>query len=476
MKKLSAATLLDVLPESILLDPKLKASAEALSAQLQAVTLATREVLHLPRLDELSGKVLDYLAEQFHIDFFEPLYLTEAEKRNLIRESIAWHRIKGTPAAVEKIAHDAFRDAEIVEWFDYDGKPYHFKIRSHGFKQTPDGWATFARMINVAKNVRSWVDNYELIIDGEEHTVNLFAGNVDLHTGNVEIQPSKPARTFESKIFAGMSNLIFGEVTEQFCKPARTFKVPVHVGQILIRVGQIRVGSETKSHDEDYYGRSWTSKVFAGNVNWIIGHKFWNISPPRDRQADLHGGIVTSKSGQISIGTVTKKRVTQENNLHAAQVLMKVGSVKIGSETQPSDDGNYYGRSWTSKIFAGNVIHKHGSITLKDSSARRIEEKVVVRIGCPIVRSGFVTIGFADNRDDYDFPVEGDWLRLWFDFPNLTRRTLLLKDPRDDVKKSDIKKVGDIAAESELLINSAGEVTTGITRAALIKKSVRKIF
>ena len=68
MKKLSAVTLLDVLPESILQDPKLYASAQALSAQLQAVTAATREVLHLPRLDELSGTVLDYLAEQFHLN------------------------------------------------------------------------------------------------------------------------------------------------------------------------------------------------------------------------------------------------------------------------------------------------------------------------------------------------------------------------------------------------------------------------
>ena len=79
MKKISEVTLLDVLPESILQDPKLNAAAEALDAQIRAVTLATREVLHLPRLDELSGNVLDFLAEQFHLDFYEPLYLTEDE-------------------------------------------------------------------------------------------------------------------------------------------------------------------------------------------------------------------------------------------------------------------------------------------------------------------------------------------------------------------------------------------------------------
>ena len=156
MKTIWTPKLSEILPESLMLDPKLKAAAQALDVELERLSASVREVLHLPRLDELSGRIPDFLAEQFHIDFAEPLYLTDEEKCNLIRESIAWHRIKGTRAAVEQIAAAAWRDVEIIEPQDTDDLlPYRFRIVTKGFKQTPDGVETFRRMIDTAKNVRS---------------------------------------------------------------------------------------------------------------------------------------------------------------------------------------------------------------------------------------------------------------------------------------------------------------------------------
>ena len=73
-------------------------------------------------------------------------------------------------------------------------------------------------------------------------------------------------------------------------------------------------------------------------------------------------------------------------------------------------------------------------------------------------------------------PPTGDWLRLWFDFPNSTRRTLLLSNPREDLEKSNIREVGDTAAEKSLMLNSAGESTTGISLAALVRRNERKIL
>ena len=204
MKKIWAPKLTEILPESVLLDPKLRASAEALEFQLEKLSSDIWQVLHLPRLEELSGRILDHLAEQFHVDFYEPLYLTEAEKKNLIRESIAWHRIKGTVGAVEQIAHSAFRDATIEEAKDYGGLPYRFWITTTGFKYAPDGLSTFLRMINAAKNVRSWLD--KIIVDYSpppEEAIKLYAGVVEAQIGLQTIELPKP-KNFKQTINAGI--------------------------------------------------------------------------------------------------------------------------------------------------------------------------------------------------------------------------------------------------------------------------------
>ncbi len=103
IKDLTSISLLDILPSNLLEDPQVSAAARALDVELQAVTRATAETLHLPRLDELPETVVDLLAWQWHVDFYEPLGLDIATKRRLVKESIAWHRTKGTPAAVEKM-------------------------------------------------------------------------------------------------------------------------------------------------------------------------------------------------------------------------------------------------------------------------------------------------------------------------------------------------------------------------------------
>ena len=74
-----APSLTEILPPSVLQDSKLKAAAEALDLELQKLSLAAREVLLLPRLDELPHSVLDQLSEQFHCDFDRNGFGNEAQ-------------------------------------------------------------------------------------------------------------------------------------------------------------------------------------------------------------------------------------------------------------------------------------------------------------------------------------------------------------------------------------------------------------
>ena len=167
IKGLKSVSLLDILPSNLLEDPQVSAAAKALDAELQAVTKATAETLHLPRLDELPETVVDLLAWQWHVDFYEPLDMSIETKRRLIRESIAWHKIKGTPAAVEKVLSAAFANAHVEEWYEYGGEPGYFRVTIEDVTTDPEKQANIRAAIYSAKNERSWLDAllYMLVLE-----------------------------------------------------------------------------------------------------------------------------------------------------------------------------------------------------------------------------------------------------------------------------------------------------------------------
>ena len=164
IKDIESVGLLDILPSSILTDPQIAAAAKALDTELQAVTNATIETLHLPRLDELPETVVDLLAWQWHVDFYEPLGMDIDTKRRLVKESIAWHRMKGTPAAIEAVVSAAFDKTTVKEWYEYGGKPYYFKIVTEDVTTDKDILNRLRRAVDSVKNVRSWLEEIEFLL------------------------------------------------------------------------------------------------------------------------------------------------------------------------------------------------------------------------------------------------------------------------------------------------------------------------
>ena len=155
--RIDTPKLSEILPQSLKSDEKIFAAAEYLDDELRKLSGAIKQVLHLPRLDELPSDVLDHLAWQYHVDNYSADF-SEEIKRKMIRESIYLHRIKGTPEAV-RLALKAFSDnPEISEWFEYEGKEYFFKVILHDLKDVGDDGETLLRAIYDSKNVRSWLE------------------------------------------------------------------------------------------------------------------------------------------------------------------------------------------------------------------------------------------------------------------------------------------------------------------------------
>lgn len=176
--------LVDLLPPSISSDPTVKAAAQALDNELKAVTHAVQEGLFLSRIDVLSEAVLDLLAWQFHVDFYESTLPVET-KRQLVKQAIPWHRRKGTPAAVEELVTAVFGDGVVQEWFEYGGQPYNFKVITYNLAVTQQQANEFTRAVNAVKNTRSWLAGVEVTVN---ESMDLYLAGVVYQGDNLEIR------------------------------------------------------------------------------------------------------------------------------------------------------------------------------------------------------------------------------------------------------------------------------------------------
>ena len=177
-----------IVPQSIGSDENVKAICDAIDVKLRELSMATTSVLILPRLNELPEEIVDELAWQYHVDFYD--YSASIEKkRSLVRQAIAWHKRKGTPAAVEEVCSAAFKTAKVFENWEYGGEPYHFQVRliEEGIpNQTVID--NLVRAVNDTKNTRSWLDGLSFY---REILGTIYLGAIVCPHKTVHIYPSK---------------------------------------------------------------------------------------------------------------------------------------------------------------------------------------------------------------------------------------------------------------------------------------------
>lgn len=140
-RRIQDTPFLALLPDSIAADPTVSAASSSIDAQLRSVTLGIPNLLLWARLDPgrlspvmqrltdaagglapFSEAELELLAWQFHVDFRETAKTPE-QLAEMVRRSIPWHRIKGTPASIRAALALYGIDAGIEEggrhWAEY---------------------------------------------------------------------------------------------------------------------------------------------------------------------------------------------------------------------------------------------------------------------------------------------------------------------------------------------------------------------
>ncbi len=124
---LTRENLVATLPPALQKDPSAVALAEAM-ADLLVRRQSEIEQLHIyPVIDRLDERLLDILAYDFKVDWWDADYSLE-EKRRTLKDSWRVHKLLGTKAAVEMAISAIYPRTTVLEWWEYGGEPYHFRL------------------------------------------------------------------------------------------------------------------------------------------------------------------------------------------------------------------------------------------------------------------------------------------------------------------------------------------------------------
>lgn len=157
MIDINAVNLLDLLPHNLKADATVAAAARAIDGELHSLTQRIVKLSYIDRFDSLTSEETDALAWQYHVDFYDPTLPLE-QRRELVKNSYAWHKRKGTPSAVEELMTTIFGDGIVEEWNEYGGQPGYFRVITSNFSATTEHALRFLRLVNSVKNERSWLD------------------------------------------------------------------------------------------------------------------------------------------------------------------------------------------------------------------------------------------------------------------------------------------------------------------------------
>lgn len=204
---LTPENLLTSLPQALQGDDSIVALARAISSVLSG---RVEEIDHLriyPAIDQLDEPLLDILAHDFKVDWWDADYTLE-EKRKTLKDSWRVHKLMGTKAAVETAISAIYPNTKVLEWFEYGGEPYHFRLDIN----ITDDYLQSARQrrvlerLNYYKNLRSHLDDLKYFMEAAAGTTYAYGKTVGSYAqgiATIETPAVGPPQSVPSIIAGG---------------------------------------------------------------------------------------------------------------------------------------------------------------------------------------------------------------------------------------------------------------------------------
>ena len=162
MISLRDAKITNALPQILAKEPWAQAMAYAVNNQLARLLTYADGVMVLASIDKMPDTVLDVLAAELRLPYYDPTYSTTI-KRELIRGGLQYWATVGTPEGLTKILINIFGDAEIEEWFEYGGEPGYFRILTTNPNVSGETLEQFRKTAQDVKRLSAWLE--EVLVD-----------------------------------------------------------------------------------------------------------------------------------------------------------------------------------------------------------------------------------------------------------------------------------------------------------------------
>lgn len=187
IKSLRQARMTDGLPRVLARQEWVIALSEALGLALGKTLDYTDESQIYTQLDTAPETVLDVLAVDWKIDWYDTA-LTVEQKRSIVKTALTVRRLMGTAAAVKLQVHAIYPEAAVEEWFQYDGRPGCFRVTLPLPKEgiTAAEYRRLKTGILTTKNERSHLDVIDIRYECE---TEVLTGGCSTMSQVIEIWP-----------------------------------------------------------------------------------------------------------------------------------------------------------------------------------------------------------------------------------------------------------------------------------------------
>lgn len=165
---LTCENLVAALPVALQKDPSAVALAETMAELLAQRPKEIEQLRIYPAIDQLDEQLLDILAYDFKVDWWDANYSLE-EKRRTLKDSWRVHKMLGTKAAVETAISAIYPGTKVLEWFEYGGEPYHFRLDINITNDSIDSdkQRRVLERLNFYKSLRSHNDGITYFIEAK---------------------------------------------------------------------------------------------------------------------------------------------------------------------------------------------------------------------------------------------------------------------------------------------------------------------
>ncbi|MCL2636974.1 MAG: phage tail protein I [Oscillospiraceae bacterium] len=156
------------LPPALKENPEMLAIGKVISEAMRENMNLTRNAVIYARIDELPEDILDIIAHDLSVDWYDDSHDIEI-KRQVIKDSVRVHKRLGTKFAVETALSAVYPDTFVQEWFEYGGEPYMFRVIITADPSNPEKQREALDKIHFFKNLRSHLEEvvYRTPINGE---------------------------------------------------------------------------------------------------------------------------------------------------------------------------------------------------------------------------------------------------------------------------------------------------------------------